>query len=223
MSRITEICPIDCPQSCADLLPKVKFDDCVPDLNYGEIEWLYLGRYGYPFQDWTTASEWAARLVPSGRTPNKHDSIISLRGIGSRPKPQENIITISGGRKVALPSVVTLNFSMDETNAENHLALRMLQCDSFNNLAMWYETRDGQFHGGNNGIRCFVDPDYIIPEDFNQLIKWETQLVWDATHTECRTKNNFIVHTVDPDDECYLLAQSGIPVLTQDGKYLIIC
>ena len=43
-------------------LPPVKADICAPDLNFGEVDKIYLGNQGNPFLDWTDLAEWTARL-----------------------------------------------------------------------------------------------------------------------------------------------------------------
>lgn len=171
-----------CPDSCASLLPKVKFEDCFPSLNYGQIEWLYLSNRGYPLQDWTSPVEWNARIVKSDFAPDQANDIIQLRGVGSKPKPNSNIKIVSGGRRVVGVKTHQLAFKVDDTNDTNHAAFRRIECGG--NFLLWYQTRDGRLHGGNCGIEVFINPDYIVPEDYGQLITWEMAVEWDAKFTE---------------------------------------
>lgn len=216
-------CEVNCPQSCEDMLPKVAFCNFEPDVNSGQVEWVYIARRGHPFQDWTSPAEWADRLTPSGRTPNNANAIIALRGIGSKPKPNETKKEIGGGRKVTVAKDNILNFKVGEDSFINYAAFRTFECEGGGNFLIWYETRDGLLHGGNEGIPAFLNPDHIIPESYSDISEWVMEFLWESKHTECRTDANFIIHDVDETDECYLLAQSGVPILTQDGKYIIIC
>jgi hypothetical protein len=172
-----------CATGCADALavmPAVKFDDSCPEVNQGEITAIYLALRGNPFANWEQAAEWTTRLAAVDNT-----KIVKLTVIGDKPKPAANQLEISNGRKVTLAKDHVVNFTIDETNAINHEAIRTLQCGG--NFDAWYETSGGLLFGGNAGLPASAECDMTIPREKGGLIVYEGTLTWKAKYTEERT------------------------------------
>lgn len=171
-----------CATGCADALavmPAVKFDDSCPEVNQGEITAIYLALRGNGFTDWKLATEWTTKLAAIDNT-----KIIKLTVIGDKPKPAANQLDISNGRKVTLPKDHVVNFTIDETNKENHEAIRTLQCGG--NFDAWYETSGGLMFGGNEGLPVSLEADMSIPRERGGLMVYEGTMTWKAKYTEER-------------------------------------
>jgi len=166
-----------CPDSCSDSVPAVLFDYCAPDVNYGQIDKLYVAAYNAAsFADWTSLSEWLSRI---DNTSVDIDAIRELSVMGSKPAPTRDAIEISGDRKIYSPATHTIDVKVDETNEENYEFLRTLECNSY--YKIWYAA--GKYlYGGYDGI--IVDSfflDDLIPENskelniFQGVAEWENQ------------------------------------------------
>ena len=52
-----------CQDGCQVRPPAFSFNDCDPDVNYGQIDRIYIASLGAnDFIDWTALAEWTARL-----------------------------------------------------------------------------------------------------------------------------------------------------------------
>lgn len=175
-----------CPTGCLDTvnaLPAVKFDDCAPEINPGEIETLYLGVRGVDFTDVNDQAEWVARLAATDET-----KIIALTVMGDKPLPAANTKDISGGRKIALEKDHVINFTIDETNQTNHDMVRKLECGG--NFAVWYKISGGIAMGGENdgntGIKGFIEAGMLIPRGRGENMTYDGTISWKAKFTEAR-------------------------------------
>ena len=165
-----------CPTDCSSLVPEVSFNICAPNVNYGEIDFLYIGaRDAGGLVDWTSLAEWLTRI---SNTSVAADAIRQIGVIGSKPAPTRESIEISGNRKVWSPATHTIAIAIDETNDENYEFLRTLECNGF--YKMWYSA--GKYlYGGNDGIdvdQMFLDD--IIPESRKELDKFIGAAEWEA-------------------------------------------
>lgn len=172
-----------CPEDCSATLPEVLFSDCAPELNGGNITYLYITNVGNPLTDWLNLAEWAARI--------DNDSVDSaairqLRVIGSKPAPDKPETIISGDRINYGLASHTLEVRSDETNAINQEALRSLECGG--QFLVWYETIGGLRWGGNEGILATVKLDEVIPESSSEFITFTGQVKWKAKFTPERTE-----------------------------------
>jgi hypothetical protein len=171
-----------CSTGCADTvngLPTFKHDLCAPEVNVGEIENIYIGLRGEPFTDVESATEWTTRLASTTST-----KLVKMVVMGDKPKPASNVKEISGNRKIQLPKDHVVNFTIDETNAENHEAIRQLQCGG--NFNAWYETSGGLLFGGNEGLEVFIEADMVIPRSRGENLVYEGSMAWKANFLEER-------------------------------------
>lgn len=174
-----------CSTGCADTvdgLPAFRNDLCAPEVNIGEVETIYIGLRGEGFTNWELAPEWTARLAAVDAT-----RLVKVTVIGDKPKPATNIKEISGGRKITLPKDHVVNFTIDETNDDNHEAVRMLQCGG--NFQAWYDTAGGLAFGGNIGLEVFIEADMVIPRSRGENMVYEGSMAWKSQFTEERIKS----------------------------------
>lgn len=182
---MSQVLPVEppCPQNCATELPSVDFSKCAPILHTGQIQYVYITNVGNSLTDWTSAVEWASRLSNSSSAA---DAIRTLYVIGSKPKPESNTTIISLGRRVTSKKTHTIPVKVDETNAVNYEFVRQNECNGGGQYLGWFETSDGQLHGGNSGIIWSMTLDYIIPEDDKAYCTFEGVITWDSLFTPQR-------------------------------------
>lgn len=167
-----------CPEDCVAALPEVLFSDCSPELNYGNITYLYVTNVGNPLTNWTDLAEWAARI---DNDSTDSAAIRQYRVIGSKPAPDKPETTISGDRTNYGLATHTLEVRIDETNATNQEALRQMECGG--QYLIWYETIGGLRWGGNDGIPATIKLDEIIPESSSEAITFAGQVKWKSRFT----------------------------------------
>lgn len=137
-----------CVAGCAAPLPVVSFDNCTPEVNLSEIEYLLVANSdAEAFTDITDPVEWTARL---SNTSTDANAIRQFRVTGDMPAATDQEVTISGNRKVVIDRTNTVNADIDESNDINHEAFRLMQCGG--QFKYWFVTRSGHVFGGNAGI-----------------------------------------------------------------------
>lgn len=169
-----------CPSDCSSNLPVVQFNDCAPEINNGEIAYVYFtsDEDGNGLADASSVAEWDSRM---SQATAGSDQIRTLRVIGEFPPVADNEKEISGGRIVDGPKDFAIQGDIDETNAVMHSALRSIECNS-GSYRIWFETRDGLLFGGNDGIRDVkLKLKLSVPKAYSDIItmpwtaKWKTK------------------------------------------------
>lgn len=146
--------------------PKVKFDYCTPEINYGQIDRILLGNEGYPLDDPTDLAEWTDRV--------DNDDIVDaskirqLFVIGDKPAPESSVQKISLGRSVYGTKKHTINIKIDETNDDNYNLVQWLEDHSGVTFRCWY-TAGKYLYGGADGIPVNINLDDVIPEASDAL------------------------------------------------------
>ena len=167
-------------------LPAVVFDDCTPDVHFGQIDTLYLTRNTAAdnLTDATDAEEWADRIDNDAVIPGSGAAPIrKLTVIGSLPKPTTTETKISGGRKVNSTPENTINFAVDETNVTNMAAARTYQTAGTVTQKCWF-TAGGLLFGGDAGFEAQITLYYTVPESETDVQKLEGTLTWTAVQPE---------------------------------------
>jgi len=166
-----------CPTDCAGSLPIVAFDECAPEVHYGEVAKLYVAKAdAADFTNVELLAEWTARL---SETDTGADKIRELTIIGDLPIPEQTEQTISGDRTVVGFKQFVLNVRIDETNDTNYNFLLQYECNV--KIKAWFETADGVLYGGNEGIEGTLRLNNMIPEartdvaSFQGTLKWKNQ------------------------------------------------
>ena len=167
---------INCPTDCLDWLPAVLFNDCDPDVDFGEISKIYLTGPGNGLVDWTDAAEWALRL--DNTTENDPTRIRTLVVKGDQPAAESTEHEISDCRTFWGKKKFTINFDIDETNIVNHDFMRQIECGG--QFTMWYAV--GKYmQGGTEGIEASVSINQVLPRGCTEIdllsgiVKWQNK------------------------------------------------
>lgn len=137
--------------NCADFnLPITNFDDCNPDVNYSEIERIFIaGPKAAAFANIANANEWDTRM---DQNTIGQDSIRALTVIGDQPAAAGVVRELSNGRRKVIGKDYTVNYTADDISDENYLFFAQLDEQPIIRL-FGYETQGGKmFHFGNAGI-----------------------------------------------------------------------
>ena len=171
---------ITCSADCEQELPDITFNDCEPDVAYGQIKYANLTNVGNPLTDETNPAEWEARLAATGAT-----KILQLLGIGDKPAEESTDVEISGGRTVTGNDSYTVNFRVDEVSDLAYELYRKFKCGKI--VLAWFVTFNGKLYGGNKGIRVSVKAQHIIPESASELETIQFTFTWKSATPPCRT------------------------------------
>lgn len=166
-----------CPTDCSSNLPSVSFDSCNPEINNGEIAYVYFtnNEDGNGLADASSAAEWDSRLSQATAGANQ---IRPLRVIGEFPPVADNEKEISGGRVIDGVKDFLTQGDIDETNQTNHDAVRSIECNT-GSYRIWFETRDGLLYGGNDGIRDVkLKLKLNIPKAYGDIIMFPWTAKW---------------------------------------------
>jgi hypothetical protein len=174
-----------CPTTCAGTLGSINFDECAPEVHFGEIAKLYLWVLGeVPFAtqaDYDSAAHWNTHLSESGTTSG---AIRAFTVIGELPEPELTETPISGDRIVVGYKKFTLNLEIDETNETNYNFLLLSECGG--KYSMNFETADGIIYGGKDGIEATVRMNQVIPRERSGVVKIITKVTWSSKNSPLR-------------------------------------
>ena len=172
-----------CPTDCAGSLGAVSFNECAPEVHYGEISKLYVARSdAADFTNPDLLAEWTARLSD---TAVDGDSIRTFIGIGELPVPEKTELPLSGNRIIYSPKTFNLLFEVDETNDTNYEFLLNTECNL--KFKFWYETSDGMLYGGLTGIEGVFGMDAPIPKSREEFAKFMLSVKWKSANSPLRT------------------------------------
>ena len=161
-----------CPTDCSGAVGEVLFNDCVPELHWGEISYLYIvGSDFAGFTDVIDLAEWTANLDQVA-----DDKIRKLTVIGELPEAEVTEVEYSGDRVAIGYKTFNLAFEVDETNETNYSFLLQTECGG--KYLIWFETYDGILYGGNDGIEASVYLNLMIPRERTALVKYMGKATW---------------------------------------------
>lgn len=177
-----ETCPEDCSVQQA---PTFSINNCVDAIALFESEISVIYFTGVSDDDctepvakpanWENASDWADAI-----SNTENDKIRAINVIGDMPEPEQEIITMSGGREKAGLKTYLQNFDVDEFNDDNYTAMRTLQC-GFTGF-FWYGTKGGKLFGGPKGIKATIVKAFTPHERGENIyqkivyqLKWRSQ------------------------------------------------
>lgn len=171
---------ITCADDCNDAIPAVEFDVCNPEVNFGEIDAIFITNVGNPLTDETDAAEWATRFAAVGAT-----KITELHVVGEKPAPEGTEVVISRNISVKGAKTHTIPFEIHQTNQANYDFMRSFECSR--KVLMWYRTAGGLLYGGASGIEATITMDEVTPKNRKDLIMIVGNAKWDAKFHPCRT------------------------------------
>jgi hypothetical protein len=168
----------DCPTDCTGILESVSFNDCAPEVHFGEIAKLYLwvDSATPPFAsqaEYDSAAHWATHLNQSGVAL---DDIREFTVIGEMPEPEQTETPISGDRTVIGFKKFSVNLEIDETNETNYNFLLASECNG--QYKANFETADGIIYGGYLGIDASVKMNQVIPRERTAVVKIMVKVTW---------------------------------------------
>jgi len=160
------------------VLESVSFNDCAPEVHFGEIAKLYLwvDSATPPFAsqaNFDSPSHWATHLNQSGVAV---DDIREFTVIGEMPEPEQTETPISGDRTVIGYKKFTLNLEIDETNEINYNFLLASECNG--KYKAVFETADGIMYGGYLGLDVSVKMNQVIPRTRQEVVKIMVKVTW---------------------------------------------
>ncbi len=164
--------------SCTNInLPAHDADFCAPNINFGEIDKIYLGYDDQPLVDWSDLTEWNTRL--DNTTLADLTKIRYLHVVGDKPAPEKNKIEISQSRHVYTEGKHTIEISVDETGAVNHALIQWLEANAGQTIRVWYQS--GKYlHGGTAGVPANIRLDDIIPSSSDELNTFQGVIEWEG-------------------------------------------
>lgn len=166
-----------CPTTCAGTLGAVDFNDCAPEVHFGEIEWLYLWVLGeHPFAtdaEYISPAHWAGHISEAGVAV---DAIRAFHVIGEMPEPEQTETPISGDRTIIGFKKFVLNLEIDETNDVNYNFLLLSECGGKYSGA--FETADGILYGDPHGISVSIKMNQVIPRERSGVVKIMAKVTW---------------------------------------------
>lgn len=170
------------PDNCEELeLPVVEADFCTPNINYGQVDEVYIGVDGNPFTDWNLLTEWNARKDNDDTTDAT--KLRYLHVVGDKPAPEKTELKISKKRKVNTEKKHTINIKVDETGDKNYNLVKWLEENVGAELRVWYSA--GKYlYGGNEGVQATIDLDDVIPESDEELNTFIGAIKFEGGHPE---------------------------------------
>lgn len=164
--------------NCADFdLPITDFDDCNPEINFSEIERIFLGGpKAAAFADIQAAGEWTGRLSQTTTGPNV---IRGLTVIADKPAAASVIRDISNGRRKPIGKDHTLAFTIDDISDANYEFYKTLENNTTVRLFA-FETQGGKMYApnGNEGQLVNVDLNVILARGRDEIERIDGTLTW---------------------------------------------
>lgn len=177
-----------CPTGCSDFLPVVDFDNCNPEVFFGEIRKIYLASLDADIiADWTSATDWLARIDNSDVADI--NSIRELTVSADMPAGEEDVIEISNKRKVSTPATFTINITIDDNSDLNYELMRWSECNT--TVRAWYAT-DSHLYGGETGVQADLMLKEVIERGNKSLIRIEGTLTWESKYSPERCDNPLV-------------------------------
>ena len=162
-------------------MPEAEADLCAPNVNYSQVNAVYIGTGDNPFTNWEDLSEWLARIDNADVTDAT--KLRKFHTVGDKPAPEKNKIDFSQDRTLYSIPKHTLNLKVDETGDKNYEFIRWLELNPGQTFRVWYQV--GKYlYGGNNGVPASVNFDDIIDEDKKTLNIFAGTVSWEGVHPE---------------------------------------
>lgn len=176
------------PSDCSTVnLGTIAQDTCFPKQKLSELTYMFLGRGdAISFVDVLDAEEWADRLSqsstpPVGSSVAAKDLIRKIAIIGDLPAPALQEKDISGGRKHSPYKDFTVNFEIDDVDAEEYEFFRNSQYGIVY-VKAWLKTKGGELLGGNAGLNGGTEVRMIAWPIFgkgpDEIVKIVGTLTW---------------------------------------------
>jgi len=174
---------ITCPTGCNNDVPAINMDECNPQVDFSEVDKLYMTQIDYPLTDWTDLAEWTARIDNDGTDV---DDIREWWVSGELPEPEMNITEIDNSREVQSPMKFNLDLQVFDVDNDTYDAMRILQCGL--RVLIWFSA--GEFmYGSTDGIEATIVAAYPITKGSREANYIRLQVKWEASHHPERIDN----------------------------------
>lgn len=177
---------ITCPTGCQNDVPAISMDECNPEVDFSEVDKIYVCAINNPLADWTDAAEWATRIDNSGTDAS---DIREFWVSGELPEPERTNTEIDNERDVWSPMKFTMPLQVFETNLTNYDAVRFLQCGG--EYLLWYSAGENMY-GGTDGIEVNIKASHIITKGAKEINYIALEVTWDAKHNPERITNPLV-------------------------------
>lgn len=183
----------DCPTTCAGTVGSVEFNECAPEVHFGEIARLYLWALDdIPFAtqaDFDSIGHWASHvsegpIIHTGLPVDPADPIRVFTVIGEMPEPEQTEVPISGDRVIQSPKKFILNLEIDETNDTNYNFMLLSECGG--KYKGVFETADGIVYGGYQGLEFSIKMNQPIPKTRQEVVKITAKVTWTSKNHPLR-------------------------------------
>lgn len=172
-----------CPEDCDDQLAAVDLADCLSlyTLESSEISDVFIsvedpdnpGQPLYGPTDWNSAADWAAAIDNTGVA-----GLLHLQGIGDKPAPEEQEVTVHGFQTKVLSRTHTLNFDVLHMTQNNYEFGRLIQCGA--TFVIWFATTGGYMYGGANGFSANAKANFVKERGEGSFASLQIVFTWKA-------------------------------------------
>lgn len=171
-----------CTTTCDQALPETSWSLCNPEVNFGEIDAIFVTNVGNPLTNENDPSEWATRIALDPSDPARIDE---FHVMAEKPAAESSEIKISRDITVVGQKSHTINGEIQQTNNTNYNAMRQYECGK--KVLFWYRTAGGKLYGGPNGIEGSFVINHVIPKSRKELAVFAFSLKWEAQYHPCVT------------------------------------
>ena len=175
-----------CPTTCAGVVAIMDFNECAPEVHYGEIAKIYLWELGV--HPWATEAAFGTPAgwtgVVSNSTTPIGTKVRELIVIGEMTEPEQTETPISGDRIMTGFKKFVVPFEIDETNETNYNWLLTSECGGKYSAA--FETADGLLYGGMHGLEVTIKANQVIPKERSGIVKIIAKMQWSSKNHPLR-------------------------------------
>jgi hypothetical protein len=173
---------VTCTTTCEQPLPETSWSLCNPEVNYGEIDAIFVTNIGNPLTNENDPSEWANRMSLPLNDPTRIDE---WHVMAEKPAAESSELKISRDITVVGQKTHNLTGEVYQTNNTNYNAMRQYECAK--KVLFWYRTAGGKLYGGATGIEGSFIINHIIPKSRKELQVFSFSLKWEAQYHPCVT------------------------------------
>jgi len=163
----------------ANKIPPVRFNHASPDVRFGQITDLLIGKVGYPLE--ALDKDYLLSRI-NNSVINTPEALRLLTVVGSKPMPESTEIVISHQRYIRFDRKHVINFIVDETNDINYEFMRQLHSSKLNKVLVWYIQNFKTMYGFFEGVEASLLLDHVIPSEKNELEFISGQLFWQGKY-----------------------------------------
>lgn len=171
-----------CATTCDQPLPETSWSLCNPEVNYGEIDAIFVTNIGQVLDNENDPAEWAQRLALDLDDPERIDE---FHVVAEKTAAESTELKISRDITVVGQKSHSITGEIFQTNNINYNAMRQYECAK--KVLFWYRTAGGKLYGGAEGIEGSFIINHVIPKSRKELTFFAFSLKWEAQYHPCVT------------------------------------